>query len=74
MKMRIKMAVENDIPDGFCQTSGTVENIQGIAFLGSMCDGVQDGGNRIFSFQAPLVIVEMENVGFFYSAVNQPDF
>ena len=66
--------MKNHISDGFGQTSGTVENVQRIAFLRTDGDGIQYGGNRIFSFQTPLVIVEMKNMSFLNSAMNQPYF
>ena len=71
VKMWVKMAVENDIPDCSRQTACSVENIQRITFLRTERDGIQNRGNRILRLQPPLMIVEMENMGFLYSAVYQ---
>ena len=65
------MAVEDYIPDGSGQTTGSVQDIQSITFLWPQSDGVNNGRNRIFRLQPPLMVVEMEYMGLFDSAVNQ---
>lgn len=68
------MTVENDITDGSVQAACAVKDVEGEAFLRADGDGVNDGGVWIVALQAPLVVVQMEDMSFFDATVDQADF
>lgn len=74
MEMRIQVTMENSVSDHSCQTAGAVQDIKGITLLGTDRNRIHDRRFRIIGIKQPLVIVKMKNMGFFYSAVNQPYF
>lgn len=74
MEVRVKMTVEDDVADSSVQTSGSVQNVKGIAFLGADGDRINDGGIGVIALQSPLVIVQMEDMSFLDTSMDQPDF
>ena len=71
VKMRIQMTMKNYIADNSIAASGSIEDIQCITLLRAYGNGINYSGYRIFRLQSPLVIMEMEYMGLFDSAVNQ---
>ena len=68
------MTMENDITNGSCKTSGTVQNIKRKAFLRTGGNGINNSGFRVIRLKLPLMIVQMKNMGFLDAPVYQPDF
>ena len=66
--------MENYIADRPVQASRSMKNIQRITFLWTQRNGINNRRVCVFSFQPPLMIVEMEDMGFFDSTVNQTYF